>query len=121
MDVHNINDPVDHTGVAFGYAYVFRLNQSVAMFCSISPDLVDKSSSALKETDGRYINHAILFVFQAARFFLWSLWWGLAALVGGLSHLIIGRFDGFGFCPLVFLFKDHFFPNRKFHWSFVHL
>ncbi len=108
MNLQSISSPIGYTGITFVLAPVFRLNQTVAMFYNILPDLVDKPSSALLETGGRYVSHAMLFVFHAAAFFLWRRWWGLVALVGGLSHLIIDRFDGSGFIPWFFCSKIMF-------------
>ncbi|MCP4614605.1 MAG: metal-dependent hydrolase, partial [Planctomycetes bacterium] len=98
--------------------FVLRLNLFVTMLCGILPDLVDKPTSAFLETGGRYIGHTFLFVLLvAAAFFLWKKSYGLAALVGGMSHLIIDRFDSSGFVPWFFPFKDYDFPPQEFDWS----
>ena len=82
---------VAHVGVALIAAYLFNLNLVVAVFCALLPDLVDKPlTAALNIEEGRYIAHTLLYVLGVAlAFSLWKRRYGLAALVGGLSHLLL--------------------------------
>ena len=83
--------PVGHVGIALAVAYLLRLNLAVTLLCAILPDLVDKPLTALLWiSEGRYIAHTLLFVFLVSiAFFLWKRAYGLAALVGGISHLLL--------------------------------
>ncbi|MCP4609544.1 MAG: metal-dependent hydrolase [Planctomycetes bacterium] len=110
--------PVGHIGIAFVLSIVLRLNVFVTTLCAILPDLVDKPMDIFLETGGRYIGHTLLFVFLVtAVFFLWRRRYGWAALVGGLSHLVIDRFDSTGFVPWFFPFRNYDFSSYSFNWS----
>jgi F0F1-type ATP synthase assembly protein I len=82
---------VAHVGVALILAYLLNLHLVVTVVCALLPDLVDKPlTAALNIMEGRYIAHTLLFVVGVAlAFSLWKRRYGLAALVGGLSHLLL--------------------------------
>ena len=82
---------VAHVSVALIAAYLLNLNLVVTVVCALLPDLVDKPlTAALSIAEGRYIAHTLLFVLGVAlAFSLWKRRYGLAALVGGLSHLLL--------------------------------
>ena len=110
--------PIGHTGIPLALALALRLNPVITVFCGILPDLVDKPLSALLEMGGRYIGHTLLFVILVSgAFFLWNKRYGLAALVGGMSHLVIDSLDSFGFVPWFYPFKGYSFSHSKFNWD----
>lgn len=108
--------PAGHLGISLALALVLRLNPFVTVFCGILPDLVDKSlAAALNIGGGRYVAHTLLFVILVSgAFFLWNKRYGLAALVGGVSHLLL---DSQGFMPWFYPFKDYDFPDSEFSFT----
>jgi F0F1-type ATP synthase assembly protein I len=83
---------VAHLGLALVLSYLLKLQPIVTVFCAILPDLIDKPLTVALNTsiEGRYIAHTLLFVAVVAlAFYLWKRRYGLAALVGGLSHLLL--------------------------------
>ena len=85
------------------------------MFCGILPDLVDKPLDALEIGGGRFVGHTLLFVLLvSAAFALWKWRLGLAALVGGMSHLIL---DLDGLVPWFYPFKDYEFYDEGFSFT----
>lgn len=102
--------PVVHIGVSLVLAYLFRLNRLVTIFCGILPDMVDKSLQVFEIGGGRYVGHTLLFVgVVALAFFLWKRKYGLAALVGGLSHLVL---DLNALVPWFYPFKEYDFYDE---------
>jgi len=103
---------IGHIGISLAAAYLLRLNLAVAVFCGILPDLVDKPLTALLGlTQGRYIGHTLLFIFLiAAAFFIWKKKYGVAALVGGVSHLLL---DLEGFVPWFYPFVRYQFEHGR--------
>ncbi len=115
MNIGLPSGPIGHAGIAFILAYLFRLNPAVTVFCGILPDLVDKPLQAAGIGGGRYIAHSLLFVILvAAAFCLWRRKLGLAALVGGLSHLVL---DLNGLVPWFYPFTDYNFDDSEFSFS----
>ncbi len=104
--------PVGHIGISLALAIVLRLNPVVTVFCGILPDLVDKPLDAMEIGGGRYVGHTLLFVLLvSAAFALWKWRYGLAALVGGMSHLVL---DMDGLVPWFYPFKDYEFYDEGF-------
>jgi hypothetical protein len=115
MNFSELSGPVIHVGVSLVLAFLFRLNPVVTVFCGILPDLVDKPLAALGVGGGRYIGHTIIFaVVVAATFSMWKRKYGLAALVGLISHLLL---DLNALVPWFYPFKDYNFSEGRF--SFV--
>ncbi len=106
MDYDNLpSGPVGHIGISLALAVVLRLNPVVTVFCGLLPDIVDKPLAAMDIGDGRYVAHTLLFVFLvSAAFGLWKWRLGLAALVGGMSHLVL---DLGAQVPWFYPFKDY--------------
>lgn len=104
--------PIGHIGISLAVAYLLRLNLAVTVFCGILPDLVDKPLAALLGlTEGRYVGHTLLFIFLiAVAFFLWKRTYGVAALVGGMSHLLL---DLKGFVPWFYPFVNYQFEHGR--------
>ncbi len=103
--------PVGHIGISLALALVLRLNPVVTVFCALLPDMVDKPMQALDIGGGRYVGHSLLFVLLvSAAFALWRWKYGLAALVGGMSHLIL---DMDGLVPWFYPFKTYDFYDEK--------
>jgi hypothetical protein len=112
MSLNYTSGPVIHVGVSATLALVFRLNPVVAVFCGILPDLVDKPLAAFGIGGGRYIGHTLLFVAViVTAFFLWRRKYGLAALTGLTSHLLL---DLNTLVPWFYPFKSYNFSNTKF-------
>ncbi len=109
---HLPTGPVGHIGISLALAIVLRLNPVVTVFCGVLPDLVDKPLAAMDIGDGRYVAHTLLFVLLvSAAFALWKWKLGLAALVGGMSHLVL---DMNSQVPWFFPFKDYTFDDERF-------
>ncbi len=114
MDYDDLpSGPVGHIGISLALASLFRLNPVVTVCCGILPDLVDKPASAVLETGGRYIGHTLLFVILVA-LSLWRWKYGMAAIVGGISHLVL---DLNNLVPWFYPFKEYDFPQEKYDWS----
>ena len=104
--------PIGHVGIALAVAYVLRWNLIVVIFCALLPDLVDKSLFVVGLGSSRYVAHTLLFVvLVAGAFFFRRRSYGLPALVGGLSHLLL---DLNGFVPWFYPFVSYDFPERQF-------
>ena len=89
-----------------------KLNLPVVVLCALLPDIVDKPLSALGIGGGRYIAHTLLFVFVVAiAFSLWKRVYGLSALLGGVSHLLL---DLGGFVLWFYPFASYDFPSQEF-------
>jgi hypothetical protein len=115
MNIDGLSGPVIHVGVSMVLALIFRLNPVVTVFCGILPDLVDKPLAALGIGGGRYIGHTLLFaVVVSAAFFLWKRKYGLAALTGLMSHLLLDLND---LVPWFYPFKDYNFSSGKFSFT----
>jgi len=115
MSINELSGPVIHIGVPAALAFIFRLNPVVTIFCAILPDLVDKPLAALGIGGGRYIAHTVLFaVTVAAIFFLWNRKYGLAAITGLMSHLLL---DLNSLVPWFYPFVDYNFPGGRFSFS----
>jgi len=99
-------------GIVLPVAYLLRLNLAVTAICALLPDLVDKPLCALGIGAPRYIAHTLLFVFLVSvAFFLWRRAYGLAALLGGVSHLLL---DLNSMVPWFYPFVSYNFPERQF-------
>ncbi len=116
MNLDNLpTGPAGHVGISLALAVVLRLNPIVAVFCGVLPDLVDKPLGAMEMGDGRYVAHTLLFVFLvSAAFALWKWKFGLAALVGGMSHLVL---DMNAQVPWFYPFKDYTWYDDGFSFS----
>jgi hypothetical protein len=115
MNIDGLSGPVIHVGVSVALAFLFRLNPIVTVFCGILPDLVDKPLAALGIGGGRYIGHTIIFaVVVVAAFSMWKRKYGLAALTGHVSHLLL---DLNGFVPWFYPFKDYNFSSGRFSFT----
>ncbi len=116
MDLDHLpTGPVGHIGISLALAFVLRLNPVITVFCGILPDLVDKPLATLDIGGGRYVGHTLLFVFLvSAAFALWKWKLGLAALVGGMSHLVL---DMNGLVPWFYPFKDYDFGQSGFSFT----
>lgn len=107
--------PIGHVGVALPVAYAAKLNLPVAFVCALLPDLVDKPLWALGIGAPRYIAHTLLFLLLvAAAFSLWKKVYGLSALLGGLSHLLVDWLGGGSPVPWFYPFTSYDFPTREF-------
>jgi hypothetical protein len=107
--------PAGHIGISLILAYLLRLNPVVTIFCGILPDLVDKPLSAMGVGGGRYIGHTLLFAFLfSIAFYLWKRRYGLAALVGGISHLLL---DLNALVPWLYPFKEYDLYEKYFSFS----
>ena len=107
--------PVGHVGIALPVAYALRLNLAVVFLCALLPDLVDKPLWALGIGAPRYVAHTLLFVLVVtAAFFLWKKPYGLAALLGGVSHLVLDWLDGGSPVPWFYPLTSYDFPHREF-------
>ncbi|NQT71770.1 MAG: metal-dependent hydrolase [Chloroflexi bacterium] len=105
------SDLVAHAGIPLILAYLLRLNPIIAVFCGMLPDLVDKPLSYVFEMGGRYIAHTLLFVLVVSiAFALWRRRHGLAAFIGGISHLVIDWS-----VPWFYPFKEYSF--RHYHYD----
>ena len=103
--------PLGHAGIAWVISYLLRLNPVVTVFCGILPDLVDKPLSAAGIGGGRYIGHTLLFLAViSGAFFLWKRAYGIAALIGGMSHLLL---DLNALVPWFYPFKDYSFSKER--------
>jgi len=112
MDIDYLSGPVIHVGVCLVLGLLFRLNLAVIVLCGILPDLVDKPLAAMGIGGGRYIGHTLLFaVVISGAFFLWKKKYGLAAIIGLLSHLLL---DLNNFIPWFYPFKDYNFSDSRF-------
>ena len=111
MSFNELSGPAIHIGVAAVLALIFRLNPVVTVFCAILPDLVDKPLAALGIGGGRYIGHTLLVaVLVVAAFSLWKRKYGLAALTGLMSHLLL---DLNALVPWFYPFKDYNFSHER--------
>jgi hypothetical protein len=104
--------PVGHLSLAFALAFILKLDMRVTLICAILPDLVDKPLTAVMNiTEGRYIAHTLLFVTAVSlAFFAWKRAYGLAAFVGGVSHLLL---DLGGPLPLFYPFASYEFTRGR--------
>ena len=115
MNLSIPSGPAGHIGIPLALAYLLRLNPAVTAFCGILPDLVDKPLSAMGVGSGRYIGHTLLFVLLVSvAFSLWKRRHGLAALVGGISHLLL---DLGGLVPWLYPFKEYDFYEERLNLS----
>jgi hypothetical protein len=111
MSLNELTGPVIHVGVSASLALVFRLNPAVTIFCGILPDLVDKPLAVLGIGGGRYIGHTLLFAgVMIILFTVWKKKYGLAALIGLTSHLLL---DLNAFIPWFYPFKEYRFYTTK--------
>jgi F0F1-type ATP synthase assembly protein I len=87
---------------------------AVTAFSFLLPDLIDKPLWVLGVfSDGRNIGHTLLLVFLVAfAFSLKKRAYGLFAVCGGISHLLL---DTSGFMPWFYPFKRYDFPNVDYH------
>jgi len=103
--------PIGHLGIALPAAAVARLSLPVTFFCALLPDLVDQPLWALGIGRGHYIAHSLTFAFLVAFIFLvWRRVYGLSALLGLGSHLVLDAVTG-DFVPWLYPFKSYDFPN----------
>jgi len=103
--------PVIHIGVSAVLAILFRLNPVITVFCGVLPDLIDKPLAVLGIGGGRYIGHTLLIaVLVVAAFFLWKRRYGLAALTGLMSHLLL---DLNALVPWFYPFRKYNFNSTK--------
>jgi hypothetical protein len=102
--------PLGHLSVGFTLAFVLRLNLAVTVAAAVLPDLVDKPLTAvLHISEGRFIGHTLLFVFVVSLvFYAWKRAYGLAAFLGGISHLLL---DVGGPLPLFYPFASYEFTT----------
>lgn len=113
MNLSIPSGPAGHIGISLVLAYLMRLNLLVTVSCGILPDLLDKPLGIMGVGGGRYVGHSLLFIFLVSVVFsLWKRKYGLAALVGGLSHLLL---DIGGFVPWFYPFKEYSFIEEKFN------
>lgn len=107
--------PVGHIGISLVLAYLMRLNPVVTVFCGILPDLVDKPLWIMGVGGGRHVGHTLLFVILVSvMFFFWKRKYGLAALVGGISHLLL---DVNALVPWFYPFVEYSFYEDEFNYS----
>ena len=87
---------------------------AVTAFSFLLPDLIDKPLWVLGVfSDGRNIGHTLLLVFLVASAFSFKKRaYGLFAVCGGISHLLL---DTSGFMPWFYPFKRYDFPNVDYH------
>ena len=110
--MYYLSGPAIHIGVSAILAFLFRLNPIVTIFCGVLPDLIDKPPAAVGIGGGRYIGHTLLFaVVVSAIFFFWKNRYGLAAIVGLMSHLLL---DLNAFIPWFYPFKHYDLSTAKF-------
>ena len=114
--------PLGHLAVPLPVARLLKLNLAVVALCALLPDLVDYSLYALGIGSGRYIAHTLLFVFLVAiAFSIKRKIYGLSALFGGISHLLLDR--NF-FVPWFYPFVSYEFPCNEelgpFLMEFIH-
>ena len=96
-------------------AYVLRLNLVIVFICAILPDIVDKPLWALGIGSGRYVGHTLLFVLGVSLVLaLVKRSYGLAALLGGLSHLLLDWVAGGPGVPWFYPVVDYGFPAWDF-------
>ena len=115
MNISELTGPVIHIGVSAALALVFRLNLAVVIFCGILPDIVDKPLAAMGIGGGRYIGHTLLFaVVVSAAFFFWKKKYGLAAIIGLVSHLLL---DLNTLIPWFYPFKNYEFLITKLNFT----
>jgi hypothetical protein len=111
MSFGELTGPVIHIGVPGALALLLRLNPIVAITCGILPDVIDKPLAGFGIGGGRYIGHTLLVaVVVIAAFSLWKRKYGLAALIGLASHLLL---DLNNLVPWFFPFKDYNFSVTK--------
>ena len=111
MNLSVPSGPAGHIGIPLALAYLLRLNPVVTAFCGILPDLVDKPLSVMGIGGGRYIGHTLLSVLLVSvAFSLWRRKNGLAALVGGISHLLL---DLGALVPWLYPFREYDFYEEK--------
>jgi F0F1-type ATP synthase assembly protein I len=93
---------------------LLRPEAAVTAFSFLLPDLIDKPLWVLGVfSDGRNIGHTLLLVFLVAfAFSLKKRAYGLFAVCGGISHLLL---DTSGFMPWFYPFKRYDFPNVDYH------
>jgi membrane-bound metal-dependent hydrolase YbcI (DUF457 family) len=87
---------------------------AVTAFSFLLPDLIDKPLWVLGVfSDGRNIGHTLLLAFLVAlAFTIKKRVYGLFAICGGISHLLL---DTSGFMPWFYPFKGYDFPNVDYH------
>lgn len=94
-------------------AHVLKLNLLVVFICALLPDLVDKPLWALGIGAPRYVAHTVLFMLVVAvALFLWRRAYGLAALLGGGSHLFLDWVVPGARIPWFYPFVSYSFPER---------
>jgi hypothetical protein len=110
MSFSELTGPVIHIGVPAALAVLFRLNLVVAILCGILPDMVDKPLAVLGIGGGRFIGHTLLFAgVVIVLFTVWKRKYGLAALIGLSSHLLL---DLDALVPWFYPFKKYpFYTN----------
>jgi len=93
---------------------IVRPEAAVTAFSFLLPDLIDKPLWMLGVfSDGRNIGHTLLLVFLVAlAFSLKKRVYGLFALCGGISHLLL---DTSGYLPWFYPFKGYDFPTVDYH------
>jgi membrane-bound metal-dependent hydrolase YbcI (DUF457 family) len=107
--------PIGHVGIAVPVGYVLRLSVPVVLLCALLPDMVDRPLWAVGIGAPRFIAHTLLFVLLVAlAFFLWKRAYGRAALLGGISHLLLDWWDGGAQIPWFYPFASYDFPTREF-------
>ena len=110
---------VAHIGIALVAAYLIKVNLAVTVVCAVLPDLIDKPlTAALGIVEGRYVAHTLLFVIAVAlAFALWKRQYGLAALVGGLSHLLLDIGNNL---PIFYPFVSYeFHKGQADFWNYI--
>jgi F0F1-type ATP synthase assembly protein I len=93
---------------------LLRPEAAVTAFSFLLPDLIDKPLWVLGVfSDGRNLGHTLLLMFLVAfAFSLKKRVYGLFAVCGGISHLLL---DTSGFMPWFYPFKGYDFPNVDYH------
>ncbi len=87
----------------------------IVAVCAILPDLVDKPLWALGIGPGRYVGHSLVFVLGVAlAAALVKRSYGLAALAGGLSHLLLDWVATGPVVPWFYPVVDYGFPPPAF-------
>jgi hypothetical protein len=115
MSFFSHSGPVIHIGISVAFALVFRLNLIVTILCGILPDLIDKPLAVLGIGGGRYIGHTLLFaLLVVVAFLLWKRKFGLAALLGFGSHLLL---DLNSLVPWFYPFRGYQFLSTKLSFS----
>lgn len=107
--------PIGHLGIALPVAHALRLELPVVFLCGLLPDLVDKPLWALGVGAPRYVAHTLLFLcLVTAALFLWKRAYGLAALLGLGSHLLLD-WMGPGFpVPWLYPFASYPVPDHQY-------